>query len=51
MTKLKFKGKIPWFKSCCIHKESYRFFKFQEQFDHEGQGQGHQFSNPSETFR
>ena len=26
-------------------------FKFQGQFDLEGQGQGHQFLNPSETFR
>ena len=28
-----------------------QIFKFEGQFDLEGQGQGHQFSNPSETFR
>ena len=33
----------------CIHKESHNIFKFQGQFDLESQG--HQFSNPSETFR
>ena len=37
------------FKSSCIHKELHKIFKFQSQFDLEGQG--HQFSNPSETFR
>ena len=36
---------------CCILKESHKLFKFQGQFYLEGQGQGHQFSNLSETFR
>ena len=31
------------FKCCYIHKELY---KFQGQFDLEGQGKGHQFLNP-----
>ena len=32
------------------HKELRKIFKFQGQLDLEGQGQGHQFSNPSEIF-
>ena len=36
------------FKSCPIHKELHKFFKFQGIFDLESQG--HQFSNTSETF-
>ena len=45
------KVKFPQFKSCCIHKEAHKIIKFRGQFDLESQGQGHQFSNPSETFR
>ena len=37
--------------NCCIHKELFKFFKFKGQFDLDGQGQGHQFSNMSEIFR
>ena len=37
-------------KSCCIHNELHKFFKFQGQFDLDGKGQGHQFSNPPEIF-
>ena len=48
-TQLKFEAKIP--NGCCIHKESHKIFKFKGQFDLEGQGQGHQFSNLSEIFR
>ena len=44
------KVKFLWFKICCIHKELHKIFKFQGKFYREGQGQGHQFSNPSETF-
>ena len=44
-TELKFQGKIHK-----VQKELRKMFKFQDQFDLEGQGQGHQFSNPSETF-
>ena len=44
------KVKFPKLKSCCIHKKSHKIFKFQGQFDLECQGQGHQFSNPSEIF-
>ena len=51
-THLNFEDKIPkWFKSCCIRKELYKIFKFKGQFDLEGQGQSHQFSNTSEIFR
>ena len=51
-TQLKFEGKIHnGSKSCCIHKESHKIVKFQGQFYLEGQGQGHQFSNPSDTVR
>ena len=42
-------GKLPNGSTCCIHKESLKIFKFQGQFDLEGPGQGHQFSNLSET--
>ena len=34
-----------------FHKESYKSIKFQGQSDLDGQGKGHQFSNPSKTFR
>ena len=37
------------FKSCCIHKESHKIFKYQGKFDL--QGQCHWFSNPTEIFR
>ena len=30
-TQLKFKGKIPMVRICCIHKESHKIFKFQSQ--------------------
>ena len=39
--------KLKLFKSCCIHTELHKIFKFQ--FDLEGQG--HQFSNTIEIFR
>ena len=42
------KVKFLMVQSCCIHKELHKIFKFQGQFDLEGQGQGHHFSNPSE---
>ena len=47
---LKFEAKIPN-GSSCIHKELHKIFKFKGQFDLEGQGQGHQFSNMSKIFR
>ena len=50
-TQLEFEGKIPTVQSCCTDKELQKTFKFQGQFDLEGQAQGHQFSNPSEKFR
>ena len=34
-----------------VQKELHKIFKFKDQLDLEGQGQGHQFSNTSETFR
>ena len=34
-----------------LHKPKNKIFKFQGQLDLEGQGQGHQFSKPSEIFR
>ena len=51
-THLKFEGKIPTVQNL-LHLQgiTQKFLKFQGQFDLEGQGQGHQFSNPSETFR
>ena len=51
-TYLKFEAKIPYgSKVVAFTRNSHKMFKFQGQFDLEGQGQGHQFSNLSETFR
>ena len=50
-TYLKFEAKIPNGSKLFIHKELFKFFKFKGQFDLDGQGQGHQFSNMSEIFR
>ena len=47
MSSLKLKFLIV--QSCCIHKKLHKIFKFQGQFDLEGQG--HQFSNTSEILR
>ena len=46
-TQPEFEGKIPTVQKyrSCIHKESHKIFKFQGQFDLEGQGEGHKFSN------
>ena len=49
--KVKFQIGFKRFKSCCIHKDLRKIFQFPGQFDFEGLGQGHQFSNPSEIFR
>ena len=46
-----FEGKIHYGSKVHIHKELHKVFKFQSIFDLEGQGQGHQFSNTSETLR
>ena len=48
-TQHKFEAKFLAVKCCSIHKESHKMFQFQGQFSCQGQGQ--QFSNPSETFR
>ena len=51
-TQLKFEGKISTVQVVKFTKNHTKFiFKFQGKFYLEGQGQGHQFSNPSETFR
>ena len=50
MSQLKFEGKIHHSsKVVACTRNCTTFFKFQGQFDLEGQG--HQFSNPSEIFR
>ena len=46
-TQLKFEAEIVH--NCCFHKELHKIFKFK--FYLEGEGQGHQFLNTSETFR
>ena len=48
-TQFKFEAKIP--NGSNVHKKLHKSFKFQGQFDLEGQGQGHQFSKSYETFR
>ena len=48
---LKFEAKNFDSSKVVIHKESHKILKFQGQFDLKGQGQGHHFSNTSETFR
>ena len=51
-THLEFEAKIPYgSKVVCIHKELHKSFEFKGQFDLEGQGQGHRFSNTSEILR
>ena len=50
-TQLKFEGKIPTAQKLLHSRGITQIFKFQGQFDLEGQGQGHKFSNLSETFR
>ena len=51
-THLKFEAKIPYgSKVICIHKELHKSCEFKGQFDLEGQGQGHPFSNTSEILR
>ena len=51
-TQLKLEGKIPTVKVVEFTRNHTKFiFKFQGQFYLEGQGQGRQFSNTSETFR
>ena len=51
-TQLKLEGKIPTVQVVEFTRKYTKFiFKFQRQFYLEGQGQGRQFSNPSETFR
>ena len=46
-TQFKFEAKIP--NGSNVHKKLHKSFKFQGQFDLEGQG--HQFSKSYETFR
>ena len=48
-TQLKFEGKTSTFQKLLHSQGVTQTFKFQGRFDLEGQG--HQFSNPSETFR
>ena len=51
-TQLKLEGKIPKVQVVEFTRNHTKFIiKFQGQFYLEGQSQGHQFSNPSETFR
>ena len=50
-TQLRFEGKILTVQKLLYPQGIIQIFNFQGQFDLEGQGQGHQFSNPSETFR
>ena len=50
-TQLKFEGKIPMVQKL-LHSQGITLnFKFQGQFALEDQGQDHQFSNLSDTFR
>ena len=51
-TQCKFEGKIPTVQVVEFTRNHTKFiFKFQGRVYLEGQGQGHQFPNPSETFR
>ena len=50
-THLKFEAKIPNGSKVIAFTMNYTKFMFKGQFDLEGQGQGHQFSNTSEKFR
>ena len=47
----KFEAKIINSLKVVKFTRNHNFFKFKCKFDPEGQGQGHQFSNPSKTFR
>ena len=51
-TKFKFEGLIQnGISSYHIHRELHKHLNFHDKFELGGQGQGHLFSNPSETFR